>query len=119
MDRTPWSARTLAALLTLLVLVGFCDVGAVCASIQETSGKCCCPVEGPSPCLDQADDPGDAMPEPEATPSSLKIPSVAPPSAELCPELALDAATSPCLDPSTSRLASPVPVFLMCCVFLH
>ena len=82
MGRNSWASRFSAALLTLIVLAGFCDVGAACAMLQDNSGKCCCPVEGPSPCLDTAEDPADAMPEPEATPNTLKVPSLEPPTSE-------------------------------------
>lgn len=119
MGRFTWTSRLSAALLTLIVLAGFCDVGAACAVLQDTSGKCCCPVEGASPCLDSAQDPSDVMPESDATPTSFKVPSLEPPTVDPRPLLPV---ASDAL-PSRADLAAPsapaAPVFLMCCVFLH
>ena len=48
--------RRLSATLLVLTMIAIgCDLGAACAIAQTAEAGCCCPVQGPSPCLESGD----------------------------------------------------------------
>ena len=119
MDRRPWTSRLLPALLIAATFSSLCGMGSLCAAFQASAGKCCCPVEGSSPCLDTPADDGAPAPEPEGTVDGSKRLSVEAPAAEPLVYSALELGRSPSILPHAPRAGNPPPVHLLCCVFLR
>ena len=118
MDSRAWPTRIFAALLTLIVLAGFCDVAAACALMQDASGSCCCPVVDSNPCLDGPMT-GEDMPADDSSTLTLKIPSLEPSSADPLWIWHANPAFSAQPHSTAPRADGTAPIHLLCCVFLH
>ena len=110
--------RALLILVASLLAVTGSDVAAWCVSNQVAEAKCCCPVDGPPPCLSDDQGSAEAMPDSDAvieTASSLQAAELPSATAPMAP---WPATTRPAVvdrDAGSSVALSPR---LLACVWL-
>lgn len=109
--------RALFTIVALLLALVGSDLVALCASVQA-AGSCCCPVEGPPPCLDESGTADAPMPESEGvveTAPSLQAATL--PATETAARPWSIAAAPAVVEPDPASPSAPSP-HLLACVWL-
>lgn len=112
--------RLPASLLILTMIALGCDLGAACALAQASEAGCCCPVEGPSPCMEA----GETGEMPFSTDRDASLDNGKPAQAALLPSASIlptagfghGTDTRPGILGSEGRGGTAVHV--LCCVYL-